>query len=225
ETAFSFAKELGSRGIVIVSGGALGIDAAAHEGAIASGGKTVSVLGSGLGCLYPSRNKKLFQKIARCGALITPYSFLYPPIRHNFPERNQLIAGLAEVVVVVEAQHRSGALNTANWAKEQGIVVLSNPNSPGGMKLLSGGAGLATTVEDVLGVLATGRPKAFRVGPTDQDEQRVLLFLAAGPHTVDEVAAVLGGGPARAAMLLLRLEVAHLVRSLPGGRFEAVAPD
>lgn len=216
------AASLAAQKIVVISGGAIGIDTAAHQGALSVKEKTMAILGSGFNHIYPTRNIALFDEITRYGAVITPFSPDEKPLRYHFPLRNQLIAALAKVVVVVEAKNRSGALSTANWAKQLNIPVMSRPDSQGGIKLLSKGAGLVMTAEDVLGVLSGHKVQAFLPVPCDQDEAQVLAVLSAGQKTVDEVAAVLQVGVARTAALLLRMEINGLVLSLPGGRFEAV---
>jgi len=223
--ARQMAAELVSKDLAVVSGGALGIDAAAHEGALQGGGATVAILGSGLDRIYPQRNTDLFERISRHGALVSPFPMDAAPLRTHFPRRNYLIAAWARAVVVLEAGHRSGALHTARRALAMGIPVLARDTSPGGRRLLRQGAGLATSAEDVLRVLAGQEPTPWRPLPGDPDQEAVLSLLARQRLTVDRAAALLGWSPARAAAALLRLELAGLVESLPGCRFRALSID
>lgn len=205
-------------GFAIISGGALGIDAAAHRAALKFGGKTVAVMGTGHLNLYPARNIELYNEIRQSGALISPFVCHEPPRRPHFPQRNQIIAALSEGIVVVEAQRRSGALNTAKWAKALGKPVFSDRRSPGGMQLLAKGAGLATTAEDVLGVLS-GVRSIRRTQPDDPELLRVLTALQENALTIDALAERLQQPLSRLAMLLIRLELSGHVRPLAGGRY------
>ena len=129
EIAASIARELGAAGVQVVSGMALGIDAAAHDGALQAGGSTVAVLGCGIDICYPPRHVELRERICSCGSVITEEPAGMPPFKRNFPKRNRIIAALAHAVVVVEATERSGALSTARWAADLGREVLAVPGS------------------------------------------------------------------------------------------------
>ncbi len=129
DIARSIAGELGAAGIQVVSGMALGIDAAAHDGAIDGGGSTVAVLGCGIDICYPPRHAELRARIVGGGAVVTEEEAGTPPFKSNFPKRNRIIAALADAVVVVEATERSGALSTARWAADLGREVLAVPGS------------------------------------------------------------------------------------------------
>ena len=150
-----FAEELSSRGITVISGLATGIDAAAHDGAIAKG-KTVAVLGSGIERIYPSHHKKLANMISQNGACISEYAPQTPSLAHHFPERNRIVAGLVAGIIVIEAPQKSGALITANIGVENGrdiFVVpgmIDNEQYLGGHKLIQNGAKLVTSIDDVL---------------------------------------------------------------------------
>ena len=155
-----FSRELASRGIVIVSGLALGIDGAAHWGALDVGGKTVGVLGHGLDRIYPMSHRPLAQRILDSGgALITEYPPGVAPLKHHFPERNRIVAGLAAGVVVIEAPSRSGSLITVSHALDQGKDVFVVPycydaeSYQGSHRLIQEGAKLITSVDDILSEL------------------------------------------------------------------------
>jgi DNA processing protein len=148
ERAYRFAAQIARSGITVTSGLALGIDAAAHEGALAGGGPTVAVCGTGLDSLYPIQHTELAARIRTHGALVSEFPPGTPPHKHNFPQRNRLISGLSLGTLVVEAGRSSGSLVTARWARRQGRRVfaipgaLSNPTSGGCHKLLQEGATL-----------------------------------------------------------------------------------
>ncbi len=129
EVAEYLGRELAAAGVAVVSGMARGVDAAAHRGALAGGGRTVAVWGAGPDRVYPPEHAELAEEIAAPGCLLTEYPPGAPPLAHHFPERNRLIAGLAEAVVVVEADERSGALITARLALDEGREVLAVPGS------------------------------------------------------------------------------------------------
>ena len=157
--AFTYAKLLAQHGVQVISGMALGIDGAAHEGAIAGNGKTFAVLGCGVDVCYPARNKKLYHDILTCGGIISEFPKGSPPLRRNFPMRNRIISALADVTLIIEAKERSGSLITADFAMEQGRTVLALPGrvddelSRGCNRLISQGAGIAYSVESVLAEL------------------------------------------------------------------------
>ncbi|BBM83022.1 DNA-processing protein DprA [Candidatus Uabimicrobium amorphum] len=150
-----FAEELSSRGIVIISGLATGIDAAAHNGAVTRG-RTVAVLGSGIERIYPSHHRYLANTISENGACISEYAPQAPALAHHFPERNRIVAGLVAGIIVIEAPQKSGALITANIGVENGRDIFVVPGMIGddqylgGHKLIQSGAKLVTSVEDVL---------------------------------------------------------------------------
>lgn len=153
--ARSLAADLAAQGAVIVSGLALGIDAAAHEGALDAGGRTVAVLGCGLGHDYPRRNAGLRRRILEASSVVTEYWLDTEPAPWRFPARNRIVAGLADATVVIEARGRSGALITADFALELGRVVLAVPGWPwseqsqGSNELIRSGAGVCLGSEDV----------------------------------------------------------------------------
>lgn len=160
EAAWAFGHALAQAGRAVISGGALGIDASAHRGALAArGAGTVAVLGSGLDRLYPTRNRPLFSEIAAApgGAVVSPFEDAAPPRPGRFLARNRVIAALADATVVVEAGTRSGALATARAARELGRLVLAVPGSPGTDALVARGAPAVEAPADLLGWLARYR--------------------------------------------------------------------
>lgn len=163
--AFQLGRELAEFGIVVVSGLARGIDGAVLEGAVAGGGASVAVLGSGFPRIYPAEHEDLAARIREAGGgLVTEYPFGAPPRAAHFPQRNRLISGLSAAVVVVEASLKSGSLITAQWAGKQGRDVLAypgpveGPSHEGCHRLIQDGAALVTGSEDVVFSLAACRP-------------------------------------------------------------------
>jgi DNA processing protein len=161
--ARGLAAELASQGIVVISGGAFGIDAAAHEGALDAAAPTFAVFGCGVDVTYPDRHAPLFARIAAAGGLLSEYAPGTPPRAGQFPARNRLIAALADATIVVEAAQRSGALITARLARGLGRPVLAVPGSSGTDRLLQQGQALpVSSVADVEEVLAGRRPRPLR---------------------------------------------------------------
>jgi len=230
-TARSLGRGLAESGIAVVSGLALGIDAAAHSGALEAGGPTVAVVGSGTDVVYPWRNRRLRAEILRRGPVVGEWPPGTRPRPHHFPLRNRLISGLCLGVVVVEATARSGALGTARWALEQGREVFAVPGPAGAPRsrgphaLLKAGARLVETVHDILDELPLD---AWRSSPTPnraanrKDSASTVDLLEAirsGAQTVDAIAQRTGRKVHEIWADLLGLEVrGRVVRGL-GGRF------
>src|SRR6478609_6788960 len=185
--AREFAKALAAANLTIVSGLALGIDAAAHEGALGTESSTIAVIGTGPDRVYPARNRELAQRIAQSGGLLSEFLPGTPPRKENFPRRNRLISGLARGVLVVEATLSSGSLITARWAGEQGREVFAIPGSihspfaKGCHKLIREGAKLVETAQDVLDELGFGAtvlsPARARAATPDPDESALLAMI------------------------------------------------
>jgi len=229
------AEELGrglaQAGVTVVSGLATGVDAAAHRGALAGGGRTVGVLGTGVDRVYPTWHATLARDVAARGALVTEFPFGTPPLAANFPRRNRIISGLTRGTIVVEAAEESGSLVTARHALAQGREVFAVPGPVGPAlhrgphRLIQEGATLVTRVEDVLDALApalrarlaTARAEAAVVDLSPA-ERTVLAALADGAQ-VDDVIRRVALPPAAALETLLALELRGLVRQLPGKRF------
>ena len=157
--AYQFGLELAARGVQIVSGMALGIDGYAHEGALAGGGRTLAVLGSGADVCYPEKNRHLYRDIPKRGGVLSEEEPGTPPLPYNFPKRNRIISALSDLVLVVEARKKSGSLITADSALEQGRTVMAVPGrvgdalAEGTNYLIAQGADIAWSVEAVLDAL------------------------------------------------------------------------
>ncbi len=231
DTAHRLSRGLARAGISIVSGGALGIDAAAHEGALEAGGHTVAVLGCGVDVTYPASHRDLFGRIlAAGGALLSEYPDGFQATRWSFPERNRIVAWMSDAVVVVRAGQGSGALITAAHARARGVPVLAVPGdvdeplSAGPNALLKDGARVATGADDVLdllGLAAGAQPELPLGAPGGLDEPGRALLAALGPapRHADLVARSAGLTPAAALAGLLRLELAGLCEQRPGLTF------
>jgi DNA processing protein len=236
--AETFAKALSDAGLTIVSGLALGIDAAAHRGGLAGTSATIAVLGSGIDVVYPRRNAELAGEIARRGVLLSELAPGTPPAAHNFPRRNRLISGLAQGCLVVEAALASGSLITARAAAEQGREVFAipgsihSPLSKGCHALIKSGAKLVESADDVLAELAGFRPSGFasttamapeppRSGlpPTDSIGG-LLQVMGHDPVDVDALCSRAGRSAEQVSSALLRLELDGQVTALPGGLYQ-----
>jgi len=233
--AQGFAAALCDAGLCIVSGLALGIDAAAHRGALAAGGDTVAVIGTGADRLYPARNRELAAEIVDKGALVSEFPLGTPAAAHNFPRRNRIISGLARGVLVVEAAVESGSLITARLAGEQGREVFAipgsihSPQARGCHRLIRQGAKLVETARDVLEELAPLLPQPAagdttpESPPDDPETARILAHAGFDPLTVDELAGRCDLTAEALSVILLRLELDGYVASLPGGRYQRLA--
>lgn len=229
--ALQFGRALAQAGYTVVSGLALGVDGAAHEGALegAADGRlaTIAVVGTGLDRVYPSQHLELAHRIAERGALLSEYLLGTPPLAENFPQRNRIIAGLGAGTLVVEAALQSGSLITARMAIEQGKEVFAIPGSihapqaRGCHALLKQGAKLVETAQDVLEELAPGTaaPPAARAAPA---EQPLLRAMGHDPVGLDALVARTGMSAASLQAELLELELQGRVARLPGGLFQRV---
>ena len=229
--AQAFAEALSGAGLRIVSGLALGIDAAAHEGALRRPGGTIAVVGTGPDLVYPARNRELAARIAETGCIASEYPIGTPPLPSNFPKRNRIISGLAAGVLVVEAAARSGSLITARQAAEQGRDVFAIPGSihaalaKGCHELIREGAKLVDTAHDVLEALALSPLAAMRVPVVRQPAEEgdvLLLALGHGPVAPDALQAALGWQAGELGARLLVLELQGQLERLPGGWVQRV---
>jgi DNA processing protein len=228
--ALRIAAELGRAGCCVLSGLALGIDAAAHEGALSASAPTVGVLGSGHRQFFPRRNRALAERIlAEGGAVLSPYPPEQPAFRGQFLERNGIVAALADALLVVEAPSRSGALNTAGWAAGR-IPVLAVPGDvdrrhvQGCHALIRDGATLARDAGDVLEALGRARPtQASGASPSrDATSSRLLRALESGATEFDEIVAASGVDASSALAALAMLELEGAVESCGATRYARV---
>lgn len=230
--AEAFARALSDAGITIVSGLALGIDAAAHRGALAGAASTIAVLGTGADIVYPARNRALAHEIAERGVIASEFALGMRPLASNFPRRNRLISGLALGCLVVEAAAQSGSLITARLANEQGREVFAipgsihSPLSKGCHALIRQGAKLVENANDILEELhwparAPTAP-AQRRTPTDARAHRLLDALGDDPCDRDTLAARSGLTAAEVSVLLTQLELDGAVAALAGGLIQRI---
>lgn len=210
------AAELSRHGAVIVSGLALGIDAAAHEGALESNGVTIAVLGSGCDEIYPRRHWRLADRIREQGVIVSEFPPGTPAYPANFPRRNRIVTGLADAVIVVEAAPRSGSLVSARLGLSQGREVMAVPgpvsqqNTKGCHQLIRDGALLVETADDVLrglGRLEDPRVACLPSTNLSPAETRMLELLSLNPLTIDHLVAELGQEVDEVTVSLVSLEV------------------
>jgi DNA processing protein len=236
------ASDLGAAGLAIVSGMARGIDAAAHEGSLATG--TCAVLAGGLDIVYPPENAALYERIKAEGAIVSEMPPGQAPQARHFPRRNRIISGLARGVVIVEAAEGSGSLITANYALEQNREIFAVPGSPldprarGTNRLIRDGATLTESAADVLAGLRPILGQSFsdpgrEHGPAlandpsaeaeaDRIRERVTELLGPAPTDVDEIIRRSGGGAAAVLIVLLELELAGRLTRHPGNKVSAL---
>ncbi len=231
--AARLASQLALKGIIVVSGLAAGIDAAAHQGALDVGGHTVAVLGCGLDVSYPKTNQPLFERIAVEGTAMSEYSLGTRPAKWTFPQRNRILSGLCRGVVVVQAPARSGSLITARLALEQGREVFAVPGnittatSAGTNGLIRQGAKIVETIDDVLEEFPDLRSMADRAPTVEEAEEpslgvrerRVYDLISLDPVHVDDIIARADLSPTEASHVLLLLQLEDLIAEVDGGRY------
>ncbi len=241
ETARHFAAHLAEGGLTITSGLALGIDAAAHQGALASGGRTIAVMGTSLDRVYPAKHRDLAHAIAESGALVSELPIGTAALAENFPRRNRLISGLALGVLVVEAAIQSGSLITARLALDQGREVFAIPGSihnplvKGCHALIRQGAKLVETATDILeeldalAAVITDEPAASSAlaetaSRLDEDYRQLLAAMGDGPVGVDLLVERCGLTAEAVSSMLLILELEGYATAVPGGLYCRLKP-
>jgi len=225
----SLVFELAKAGLTIVSGLALGIDSLAHLTALAAGGRTVAVLGSGLDrqSIYPSSNRYLADKIiAADGLILSEFPLGTQPLKHNFPQRNRLISGLSVGTLVIEASEKSGSLITAKFALEQNREVLAvpgsiySPTSTGANQLIKQGAAVVTKAEDVLNALdlsvITNYTQKEKLIPQSEVEGTILPFLSREAVHIDQLVRQSGLTAAEVSSELVLMEMRGVIKNLGG---------
>jgi DNA processing protein len=236
ETSYAFARSLSACGLTITSGLALGVDAAAHRGALDGNGATIAVTGTGLDRVYPAQHRKLAHAISARGALVSEFPPGTAPKPDHFPRRNRIISGLSLGTLVTEAALRSGSLITAQQALEQGREVFAipgsihNPLARGCHSLLRNGAKLVEEICDIIDELgqfqpavSTRAPNQRSISPAipglDQQQQMVVNNLGFEPTSMDTLIERTGFSADNLATSLLSLELAGLVSAVPGGLY------
>ncbi len=234
--AKKLAIELVERGVVVVSGLARGIDAAAHAGALEAGGQTIGVVGCGLAHLYPLENARLWRDIPQAGIIVSEFPMLMEPLAKNFPRRNRIISGLSSGIIVVEAALNSGALITVDYALEQGRDVYAVPGpwgcpqSQGVNRLIQQGAKLIMSVDDVweementqsqtVAADAVGHRFSEVIEESLLSERDVFTIITHSPKHIDALAAEMNCSTENLSRPLLDLELKRLVKQLPGKWF------
>ncbi len=242
KVAHDLAYELASKGVVIVSGMATGIDGEAHRGAIDAGGKTIAILGCGVNVVYPNDNAGLMVDIMKSGEVISEFPFDTPPLRWNFPQRNRMISGLCDGVVVVEAEEISGTSITAKLALEQGKEIfavpgnVTSPTSVGTNRLIKNGAIPVTCSTDVLEIfpdfefdISLPEEKKAQEGEVDallssednevMPEQIILGYIRTEALSADEISEKSGIPLTQVSSTLTLLELAGLAEAVPGHKY------
>lgn len=224
-------EDLVANGFTIISGMAKGIDTVAHKAALKHGGRTIAVLGSGLDCIYPYENRKLYHEISQNGAITTEYGLGTKPESVNFPRRNRIISGLAAGVLVVQAAENSGSLITADFALEQNREVFAVPGSiynslsSGTNRLIQRGAKLVSEINDILTELtntgASDRVQQIKnkddcAEELSKDEAEVYRHLSSQPVHIDRIINDTDLNPSQVLAILLSLELKDLIYQLPG---------
>jgi len=228
--AEGFARAFSDTGLTIISGLALGVDAAAHRGGLSGSGSTIAVLGTGADSLYPTSNRKLGEEIANRGLLVSEFPVGTPPVAANFPRRNRLISGLARGCLVVEAAISSGSLITARQAGEQGREVFAipgsihSPLSRGCHLLIKQGAKLVESAADVLEELGAEIPtKSGSIPKQSGVDNELLLHMGYDICTLDALVSRSRLTVDAVSAMLLNLELEGKIASLPGGRFQRLS--
>jgi DNA processing protein len=236
--AAKFAEDLGRMGFCVVSGLAYGVDAAAHKGALAGGGRTIAVLGSGVDVVYPRANQKIYDEIPSSGALISEFPMGTQPDARFFPMRNRIVSGLSLGTLVIEAPRKSGALITVKHALDQGREVFAipgnifSPYSEGCHKLIKDGAKLVENIYDIIeevernlvGITLTGPEQQVEaerqpLAPMSPNEKKVFNFLSMTPSHIDDIGEACDLTASQAASALMMLEIKGLIQQLLGKLF------
>lgn len=229
QNAENFARALSQAGMTIVSGMALGIDAAAHRGGLEGPGSTIAVVGTGLDLVYPARNKVLAHQLAEKALIVSEFALGTPALANNFPRRNRIISGLSRGVLVVEAALASGSLITARQAGEQGREVFAipgsihSPFSKGCHLLIKQGAKLVDDAHDIL-VELNVPPNAIAPPALSASqaigEEKILSAMGYDPVTIDSLVELTGKPADKVMARLTELELAGSIASLPGGKYQ-----
>lgn len=228
------AGDLATRGLTVVSGGARGIDTAAHKGALAAGGRTIAFLGCGIDVSYPAENKKLYEAISESGAVVSEFPLGSNPEPWRFPPRNRLISGMSIGVLVCQSPEASGALITAGYAAEQGKDTYAVPGNVddernrGCHRLIQDGAKLVQDASDILRELGLDgdseepHQMGLPIESLNEQERDVASLLSLEPMHLDEIIEKTGMAPPMASGTLTILEMKNVVRRVPGNAYVRV---
>jgi DNA processing protein len=236
----TLASDLAQLGIIVCSGMALGVDAAAHRGALQAKSPTIAVMGCGLDIVYPERNRQLFEEISIQGVLLSEFPLGTPPAKWHFPLRNRVVSGLALGVVIVEAAERSGTLITARLTLEQDrqLMVVPgaalNPQYSGSHRLIKQGAMVVTEVEDIVYTLSLPLQQALGGGVCDSScltektpqmtaERQLLNHIYFEPTGIDTIISASGLTPAEVSSMLLMLELEGLLAVTDEGLYQRLS--
>jgi DNA processing protein len=228
-----FAIQLSRQGVTIVSGMARGVDTYAHRGALKAKGRTIAVMGSGFGHIYPAENADLALQISAGGAVISEFPMETKPLPGNFPRRNRLISGLSLGVLITEAAQNSGALITADFALEQGREVFVLPgriDSAGSMgtnALIKQGAKAVTCCQDILEELNLAPLSMEKIEPAEKqqeiaggkEENRIYGYITRQPVAIDDLVQKTALSSSQVLSLILKLQLKKLIKALPGKQF------
>ncbi len=237
--AEKLSKELAEKGISVVSGGALGIDTAAHRGAMLGGGRTIAILGCGPDVAYPRENRLLFETIAANGTILSEYPPSTQPETWRFPARNRLISAISQATLVIEASPSSGALITARFAAEQGRTVMAvpgnidRPSSSGCNELIKEGAQLVTGIDDILHAIGAFvaapiqtamdltelEPNAVLPAGLNENQTLLIKAMSLTPRHIDQIAQEASLSATTTGMEMTLLELRGMVRRLPGNNY------
>ena len=228
--AEEFARTLSNAGITIVSGLALGVDAAAHRGGMAGTAGSIAVVGTGLDVVYPARNRDLAHELAANGVLVSEFALGTPPLGPNFPRRNRVISGMSRGCLVIEAALQSGSLITARFANEQGREVFALPGSihsplaKGCHALIKQGAKLVDSANDILEELNLDKtaPATRETSLLDAESRQLLNLMGYDPCALDILCDRASLGANEVSPVLLKLELAGLVEKLPGSVYRRI---
>lgn len=224
-TGEKLGMELAEAGITVVSGMALGIDSAAHKGALKGRGRTIAVFACGLNYIYPRSGISLAREIVKHGAIISEYPLGIDAIPQNFPARNRIISGMSKGVVVIEANERSGSLITADFALEQGRDVFAvpgniiAPNSKGTNELIKNGAKLVASINDILeeyGIQRSGSEISSEAENLNELEKRILTYINGSGKNMDEIVEFIGMETGAVLSKMIQLEIKGKVKQIDG---------
>ena len=234
QTAEQFASELTMNGMTVTSGMALGIDSAAHTGALNHFGGTIAVLGTGVDYCYPRTSKKLYDRIGNQGLLVSEFELGSPPRKEHFPQRNRIISGLSLGVLVVEAAGRSGSLITANYAIQQNREVFAIPgsihskSSSGCLGLIQQGAKLTRSTQDIIeefrefsapNIKNSNKPRKSEYQHNNKIDNEIMQFITDVPVSFDKLISQSGLTIDQLCSMLLDLEMHGMIEKLPGNQF------